>query len=82
MRSLERDVFPAIGGLPIADLTPPLILAVLRDIEARGSIETAKRILQRISCVFGFAIPEGKPACNRPTPFSRTGRDRGGNAQE
>lgn len=49
MRSLERDVFPSIGNLPIADLTPPLILAVLREIEARGSIETAKRILQRIN---------------------------------
>ncbi|MDB5706166.1 MAG: integrase [Sphingomonas bacterium] len=60
MRSLERDVFPAIGDLPIAELTPPLILAVLREIEARGSIETAKRILQRISCAFGFAIAEGK----------------------
>ena len=59
MRSLERDVFPAIGDLPIADLTPPLILAVLREIEARGSIETAKRVLQRITAVFGFAIAEG-----------------------
>lgn len=59
MRSLERDVFPAIGKLPIAQLTPPLILAALREIEARGSIETAKRILQRINAVFGFAIAEG-----------------------
>lgn len=59
MRSLERDVFPAIGNLPIAELSPPLILAVLREIEARGSIETAKRVLQRINAVFGFAIAEG-----------------------
>lgn len=59
MRSLERDVFPSIGNLPIADLTPPLILAALREIEARGSIETAKRVLQRVSAVFGFAIAEG-----------------------
>ncbi|MEG3143740.1 integrase arm-type DNA-binding domain-containing protein [Sphingomonas sp. RT2P30] len=59
MRSLERDVFPAIGSLPIAELTPPLILASLREIETRGSIETAKRILQRINAVFGFAIAEG-----------------------
>lgn len=59
MRSLERDVFLTIGQLPIADLTPPLVLAALREIESRGSIETAKRVLQRISCVFGFAIAEG-----------------------
>lgn len=60
MRSLERDVFPGLGNLPIAELTPPLILATLRGIEARGSVETAKRVLQRISCVFGFGIAEGK----------------------
>ena len=49
IRSLERDVFPAIGNLPIAELTPPLVLGVLREIESRGSLETAKRIRQRIS---------------------------------
>ncbi|MGN6820467.1 MAG: tyrosine-type recombinase/integrase [Sphingomonas sp.] len=60
LRSLERDVFPEIGNLPIGELTPPIVLAALREIEARGSLETAKRVLQRISCVFGFAIAEGK----------------------
>jgi len=70
MRSLARDVFPAIGKLPIADLTPPLILATLREIEARGSIETAKRVLQRITAVFGFAIAEGLVAAD---PSERLG---------
>lgn len=59
IRSLERDVFDAIGDLPIAQLTPPLILAVLREIEARGAIETAKRVRQRISSVFVYAIAQG-----------------------
>ena len=59
IRSLERDVFPAIGALPIAQLTPPLILGVLREIEARGAIETAKRVRQRISAVFVYAIAQG-----------------------
>lgn len=59
IRSLERDVFPAIGVLPIAQLTPPLVMGVLREVEARGSIETAKRIRQRISAVFVYAIAEG-----------------------
>jgi len=59
IRSLERDVFDAIGDLPIAQLTPPLILAVLREIEARGAIETAKRVRQRISGVFVYAIAQG-----------------------
>lgn len=59
IRSLERDVFPQIGKLPIAQLTPPHILTVLRGIEARGSIETAKRVRQRISAVFVYGIAEG-----------------------
>lgn len=59
IRSLERDVFGAIGDLPIAELTPPLVLAVLREIEARGAIETAKRVRQRISGVFVYAIAKG-----------------------
>jgi hypothetical protein len=41
IRNLERDVFPTIGSLPIAQLTPPLIIGVLREIETRGAIETA-----------------------------------------
>ncbi len=59
LRSLERDVFPLIGALPIAQLTPPIVLGVLREIEARGSIETAKRVRQRISAVFTYAVAEG-----------------------
>jgi len=59
IRSLERDVFPTIGDLPIAQLTPPLILAVLREIEVRGAVETAKRVRQRISAVFVYGIAQG-----------------------
>lgn len=59
LRSLDRDVFPAIGSLPISQLTPPRIFEVLKAIEDRGSIETAKRIRQRISAVFVYAIAKG-----------------------
>lgn len=59
LNSLERDVFPSLGSLPIKQIDAPLVLAVLRKIEARGSIETAKRIRQRISAVFVHSISEG-----------------------
>ena len=59
MRSLERDAFPMVGSLPIAELTPPKVLEVLHAIERRGSIETAKRVRQRISAVFVYAIAKG-----------------------
>src|SRR3546814_19166397 len=41
-----------------------MILKVLRAIETRGSIETAKRIRQRISDVFVYAIAEGFATSN------------------
>ncbi|WP_245648649.1 phage integrase central domain-containing protein [Sphingomonas sanxanigenens] len=47
IRSLERDVFPRIGSLPIAQLTPPLILGVLREIVATGHILSFARTVIR-----------------------------------
>lgn len=57
--SLERDIFPEIGPLPIREIDAPTILAALRKVEARGSIETAKRLRQRVSAVNAYAISEG-----------------------
>jgi len=54
--SLERDVFPAIGTIDVDDIGAGDIRDLLRAVEARGAIETAKRLRQRISKVFGYAI--------------------------
>ncbi len=59
IRSLERDVFPKIGALPIKEITSPIVLNVMRAIENRSSIETARRIRQRISAVYSYAIASG-----------------------
>ncbi len=53
---LERDVFPAIGSRPIADLEAPELLDLLRKVEARGVKEIAKRLRQCMSQVFRYAI--------------------------
>ena len=58
MASLERDVFPVIGAMPIASITVPVVLSALRSIEERGSLETARRVQQRISAVFAHAMAE------------------------
>jgi integrase len=60
LASLERDVFPAIGFMPLATITPPVVLSALRVIEDRGRRETARRARQRISAVFAFAIAGGE----------------------
>lgn len=39
--SLERDIFPHLGSMPLAEIDKPLLLSVLRKIESRGAIETA-----------------------------------------
>ncbi|PUA17317.1 integrase arm-type DNA-binding domain-containing protein [Glaciimonas sp. PCH181] len=59
LRRLERDIFPWIGGRPIADITPPELLAVLRRIENRGALETAHRAHQNCSQVFRYAVASG-----------------------
>lgn len=59
MNSFENDVFPHIGALPIASIKPPKVLETLARVEARDAIDTAKRIRQRMSAVFVFAISAG-----------------------
>ena len=57
--SLAAYVFPALGKLPINEITAPMVLRVLREIEARPAIETARRVRQRVSAVFVYAIALG-----------------------
>ncbi|MFZ3485183.1 tyrosine-type recombinase/integrase [Sphingomonas sp. 3-13AW] len=59
MASLERDVFPVIGAMPLAAITPPVVLNALRVVESRGARETARRLRQRVSMIFAFAQSEG-----------------------
>ncbi|MDD2722182.1 MAG: integrase arm-type DNA-binding domain-containing protein [Gallionella sp.] len=67
LRRLERDLFPWIGGKPIADISAPELLAAVRRIEARGAVETAHRALQNCGQVFRYAIATGR-AERDPSP--------------
>jgi integrase len=67
---LENDVFPWLGVRPIAQITAPEVLAVLRRIEGRGAVDTAHRALQNISAVFRYAIASGR-AERDPSPDLR-----------
>ncbi len=59
LASLERDVFPLIGGMPMAGITEPVVLNVVHQIESRGSVVTGGRVRQRMSRVFRFAKAQG-----------------------
>ena len=60
LRRLEHNVFPYIGGRPIADVTSKEMLALLRKVEDRGAIETAHRTKQNCSQVFRYAVATGR----------------------
>lgn len=45
--------------MPLKEITPPLVLSVLRAIEARPAIETAHRVRQRMSAVFVYGLAAG-----------------------
>ena len=60
IRRFERDVFPWVGPRPIKEITAPELLAFLRRIEERGTIETAHRAKQNCGQVFRYAIATGR----------------------
>jgi integrase len=60
IRRFERDIFPWIGGRPIAEVTAPELLAVVRRIENRGALETAHRALGNCGQVFRYAVATGR----------------------
>lgn len=60
IRRFEKDIFPWIGGKPIADITAPELLSVARRIESRGALETAHRALQNCGQVLRYAVATGR----------------------
>jgi integrase len=60
IRRLENDAFPWIGNKPIADITPPQLLAVIRRTETRGALDTAHRVKQNCGQVFRYAVATGR----------------------
>ena len=58
-RMLTMWAFPWLGKLPVAEIKPLQVLAVLRRVEARGAHETAHRLKQRIAQIYRYAIVNG-----------------------
>ncbi|ELR66115.1 Integrase [Photobacterium marinum] len=58
-RSLELHIFPQLGNYPIAKITAKEVIQVLRPIEAKGSLETVKRLTQRLNELMTFAVNTG-----------------------
>jgi integrase len=51
---------PAIGNMPITEVDPQMLLAPLKKLEARGTLETAKKCRSFASRVFRYGIWTGR----------------------
>jgi len=60
---LARDVFDEIGSKPIASLNAPMLLTMLRRIEARGAVYTAHRVRGLCGQIFRYGVATGR--CDR-----------------
>lgn len=58
-RSLDKDVFPAIGAIPVQEIKARTIIEALEPIKARGALETVRRLVQRINEIMIYAVNTG-----------------------
>lgn len=58
-RSLEKDIFPAIGEVPVQEIKARTLIEALEPIKARGALETVRRLVQRINEVMIYAVNTG-----------------------
>ena len=54
-RSFELHVFPRLGDVPITKINAPLVIEALEPLEAKGTLETVKRVSQRLNEVMVFS---------------------------
>lgn len=59
-QGLERNIYPYLGKRPIADIKPPELLTVLRQIESRGALDITQRTNQICSQIFKYGIQTGR----------------------
>lgn len=54
--AIRRNAIAAFGDLPIAEVTPAQVLAMLRGIEDRGAQAMASLVRSRVSAIYRYAI--------------------------
>ncbi len=67
---LKAYILPKLGPRPIADITAPEVLAMLRAVEDKGTLETARRVMNISGQIFMYAIATGRAERN-PVPDLR-----------
>lgn len=60
LRRLELNIFPFIGKRPVGEIEPKEVLDVLRRMEAKGILESARRMKIICGQVFRYAVQTGR----------------------
>lgn len=71
-RSLELHIFPDIGNYPISKITAQKAIEQLKPIEAKGSLETVKRLCQRLNEIMDYAVNSGILEANSLSAIHKT----------
>jgi integrase len=58
-RMLELHVFKSLGSYPLDRLTAPIVIDSLKSLEAKGSLETLRRICQKLNEIMIWAVNTG-----------------------
>ncbi len=64
MSRLERDLYPVLGARAMASIQPGEVLAVIKQIEARGAGDQAGRALQSVKAIYRWALVHGRIEAN------------------
>ncbi|GAW86554.1 conserved hypothetical protein [Bathymodiolus platifrons methanotrophic gill symbiont] len=70
-RSLELHIFPDLGKIPIHKITAIKTIEVIQPIAAKGSLETVKRLCQRLNEIMVYAVNTGIIPNNPLTGISK-----------
>ncbi|ENR1270599.1 tyrosine-type recombinase/integrase [Enterobacter hormaechei] len=70
MEAFQNDIFPYVGTRPVGEIKPLELLNVLRKIEKRGALEKMRKVRQRCSEVFRYAIATGRAEYNPAADLS------------
>lgn len=70
-RSLEKHIFPTLGKHPIHKVTAIKAIDAIKPIAAKGSLETVKRICQRLNEIMLYAVNVGLINANPLTGISK-----------
>jgi hypothetical protein len=54
-----RDVFPAIGDISVTEIKAHTLVKAVQPVQARGALETVRRLCQRINEVMIYAQNTG-----------------------